>query len=160
MIYICGAHLHPMFAGIAHDLGRGIETHRLGIEQRTGKSRRKVAFQPARNIDKMCEAGSMAFREAIFAKSPDLVEAALSEVAIVTARHHPFDHHLFQFVHFPPAAERGHRLPQPVGFRGRKSGRIQRDLHRLFLKDGHAQRPGKNAGKFVRRAVLRRGRRD
>ena len=46
VVHIGRAHHHAMFARIAHDLRRGVEPHRLRIEQGRGKGRRIVAFQP------------------------------------------------------------------------------------------------------------------
>ena len=36
-------HRHAMFARIAHNLGRRIKSHRLGIEQRRGESRGMIS---------------------------------------------------------------------------------------------------------------------
>ena len=37
---------NTMLACVAHDLGRGVKAHRLGIEQRAGKDRGIMAFEP------------------------------------------------------------------------------------------------------------------
>ena len=96
MIDVDLAHLDPMLARVADDLGRRVEAHRLRVEQRAGERRRIVAFQPARDIDQMREARGVAFGEAIFAEALDLVEAALGEVGIIAALDHPPDHLLLQ----------------------------------------------------------------
>jgi hypothetical protein len=36
-----------MVAGVAHNLGRGVEAHRLGVEQGGAEDIGVVAFQPA-----------------------------------------------------------------------------------------------------------------
>ena len=102
----------------------------------------------------------MAFGKAVFAKALDLVEAARGKFGIIAARDHPPDHHLLQFVHHPPAAERGHRLAQAVGLGAGEPRGIERDLHRLFLENRHAIRPRQDRGQFIGRAVARIGRRD
>ena len=38
--------LDLMLAGVAHNLGGRIKSHRLGVQQRAGKGRRGVAFHP------------------------------------------------------------------------------------------------------------------
>ena len=145
-IHIDRQHRHPMLPGIADDLGRGVKAHRLRIEQRTGEGRRVMALQPRRDIDQQGKAGGVAFRKAIFAKALDLAEAASGKVRIIAARHHPPDHQVFQFMHHAAAAERRHRLAQPVGLKAGKLGGIERDLHRLFLKDRHPQRTAEDGG--------------
>lgn len=74
-----------------------------------------MAFEPARYINEMREAGGMAFGETVFAEAADLVEAALRKIAVVTAIDHPFDHHVLQFVDHATAAEGRHGLAQPIG---------------------------------------------
>jgi len=47
MVHIGRQHLHAVFARVAHNLSRGIEAHRLRIEQRAGEGSREMAFEPA-----------------------------------------------------------------------------------------------------------------
>ena len=75
------AHLDAVLPRIAHDLRRGIEAHRLAVEQRRSEDRGVVALQPGRDIDEQREGGGVAFGKAIFAEALDLLEAALGEVA-------------------------------------------------------------------------------
>jgi hypothetical protein len=49
-----------MLAGIADDLRRGVEAHRLAVQQRGGKDRRVMALQPSRGIGQMGKGGGMA----------------------------------------------------------------------------------------------------
>jgi hypothetical protein len=135
MIDVGGQHHDAMFAGVADDLCRSVETHRLRIEEGAAEGCGEVAFQPARYVDEMREAGRVAFGKAVFAEAADLVEAALREIAIVAAPDHAFDHHVLQFVDHSAAAEGGHRLAQPVRLERGEFRRIERDLHRLFLED-------------------------
>ena len=113
-----------------------------------------MAFQPAADIDEVRKAGSVALGKTIFAKAADLVEAALRKVAIVAAPHHALYHHVLQFIHHASATEGRHGLAQPVRLDAGEACGIQRDLHRLLLKDGHAQRAFEDAGELVRRAMF------
>src|SRR5690606_40058290 len=70
------AYLHIVLARIAHDLRRRVEAHRLAVQQGRGEDGRVMAFHPGRGIGEDGEAGGMAFRKAVFAETPDLVEAA------------------------------------------------------------------------------------
>ena len=149
-----------MFAGVADDLCRSVETHRLRIEEGAAEGCGEVAFQPARYVDEMREAGRVAFGKAVFAEAADLVEAALREIAIVAAPDHAFDHHVLQFIDHPAAAEGGHRLAQPVRLERGEFRRIERDLHRLFLEDRDPQSASENARQLVGRPVSRARRGD
>ena len=40
------AHFHPVLAGVPHDLGGGVEAHRLRVQKRAGEHVRMVAFEP------------------------------------------------------------------------------------------------------------------
>ncbi len=79
-------HLDAVLARVAHDLRRGVEAHRLAVQQRAGEDGRVVALEPGRDIDQQREAGGVALREAVGAEALDLAEAALGEVALVAAR--------------------------------------------------------------------------
>ena len=105
----------------------------------------------------MRKAGGVAFRKAIFAKAADLVEAALGKFRVVAALDHATDHLVLQFVDHPARTERGHRLAQLIGLDAGKLGRIERDLHRLFLKDRDAERALQNGGKLIGGPMFRRG---
>src|SRR5579859_187871 len=71
-----------MIAGVAHDLRRGVEAHRLAVEQGAGERRQVMAFEPGRDIDQMGEAGGVALRKAVIAEALDLLEDPLGEVAL------------------------------------------------------------------------------
>ena len=79
LIYVDLAHLDPMLARVAHDLGRSVEAHRLRVQQRAGERRGIFPLQPARDVNEVGEARGVAFGKAIFAEALDLVEAALGE---------------------------------------------------------------------------------
>ena len=46
VVGIDGTGLDAMLAGVAHDLGRSIKSHGLGVEQGAGKDFRVMALQP------------------------------------------------------------------------------------------------------------------
>src|SRR5580704_8204424 len=96
----------------------------------------------------------MTFRKTVFAKAFDLAEAMFGKVAVIAASGHAVDELVAEQVHIAGVAEGGHGAAKPVGlvwseFRGR-----DRDLHRLFLEQRHAERCFENVFQFVSRAVL------
>ena len=156
-VHIGGEDGDAMFARVADDLRGRVEPHGLGIEERRAEDRGMVAFHPAGDIDQMREAGGMAFREAIFAESFDLTEAARGEFRIITALHHAPDHLFLMFRHHAARSERRHCLTQLVGFGRRELRRDHGNLHCLLLKDGNAQCANQNVLQFVWQAVFGRG---
>ena len=83
----------------------------------------------------------MAFGKAIAAEPLDLLEAALGEVAAYI-RARPCRSTIFvtEIVDRADIAERRHRAAQAIGFLGREARRDDRQLHRLLLKERHADR--------------------
>jgi hypothetical protein len=69
-----------MFARVAHQLRRRVETHRLAVQQRRQEGVGVVALEPGADVDQQRKAGGMAFGEAVFAEALDLLEDALGEV--------------------------------------------------------------------------------
>src|SRR3546814_1909511 len=82
------AHLDAMIAGIAHDLRRRVETHRLGVEQSGTEYVGMMMLHPARGIGDLRKARCMALRKAIAPEALDLLEGALGKILGIT----PFDH--------------------------------------------------------------------
>src|SRR5690606_2734070 len=113
--YVHRPYLDPMAARVLQDLVRGIEAHRLAVDQAGGKRRRFVAFEPATGIGDQCEAGGMALGKTVTAKALDLVEELLGIVETVAA----FEHALRQLfpVRLQPAAAFPcrHRTTQRIG---------------------------------------------
>src|SRR3546814_2620171 len=66
------AHLDAMIAGIAHDLRRRVETHRLGVEQSGTEYVGMMMLHPARGIGDLRKARCMALRKAIAPEALDL----------------------------------------------------------------------------------------
>ena len=129
-----------MLACITHQLRRGVEAHRLAVEQRGQKGVGVVALQPRADIDQQRKAGRVALWEAVFAEALDLLEDALGVIRLVTLGHHAADQPFMERTEAALALPRGHRAAQAVGFTGREIGRQDRQLHHLLLKDRHAQR--------------------
>ena len=69
-----------MLARIAHNFGRRIKSHRLGIEQGRGKRGGMMLFDPGRNIDQQRKAGGMAFGKTVRAEAFDLLETGFGEI--------------------------------------------------------------------------------
>src|SRR3546814_8795235 len=110
------AHLDAMIAGIAHDLRRRVETHRLGVEQSGTEYVGMMMLHPARGIGDLRKARCMALRKAIAPEALDLLEGALGKILGIT----PFDHAADELVvemRYPARQFEGrHRPPQLIGF--------------------------------------------
>ena len=128
------ARLDAVIACAAHDLRRRVEAHRLRVEQRRGKRRRVMAFDPGRDIDEMGEARGVALGEAIFAEALDLIEAALGELGRIAARRHAAHHLLVQSVDGAAAAEGRHGAAQLVGLGAGEFRRHHGEPHGLLLE--------------------------
>ena len=138
-IHIYRQHFHAMRAGIADDLRRGIEAHRLGVEQRDREGRRVMAFQPGGDVHQQRKTGGMALGKTVAAETLDLPEAGLGKAGLIAACHHAPHHHVAKMLDRAEIAERGHGPAQAVRLLGREFGRHHGDLHRLFLEQRHAQ---------------------
>src|SRR3546814_18117155 len=93
-----------MLPRIAHDLGRGIETHGLRIEERAGEHGRLVAFDPGRHIDQPREGQCMAFGKAVAAETLDLLEESFGELSLIAELHHAPDYILAEMM------DRAHKI--------------------------------------------------
>ena len=134
-----GRTVDPVLAGVADDLGRGVEAHRLGVEERAGEDRRVVALEPGRGVDEEREARGVALGEAVGAEALDLAEAAFGEVGRVAVRGHAGEEALAEGVDGADVLEGGERAAQPVGLVGGEAGADDGDLHRLLLEERHAE---------------------
>ena len=130
-----GPDLDAVLTGVADELRRGVETHRLAVQQGTSEHGRMVPLQPGRDIDQPREARRMAFREAITAEAFDLGEASLREPRLVAASQHARDESLAERADRAHPLEGCERPTQPVGFGRREAGRDHRDLHGLLLEE-------------------------
>ncbi|MNI48870.1 hypothetical protein D3C73_1034570 [compost metagenome] len=92
--YIHRPYLDPLAACLLQQLVGAVEAHRPAIDQRTGEYRRLMAFEPTAGIAQQGETGRVRFREAITAKTLDLLEYALGKRKVVAvaqhALHQPF----------------------------------------------------------------------
>src|SRR5690606_34521887 len=77
MIDVDRPDLDAMVAGVADELRRGIEAHRLRIEDRGAENVGIEGLEPAGGIDEDGEGGGMAFGEAVIAEALDLAKTAL-----------------------------------------------------------------------------------
>ena len=140
-----------MQPSIAHDLGRRVEPHRLGVQQRAAKHIGVVAFQPGRGIRDQRETRGMTLRKTVTPKPLDLGERAFGEIPRVATFQHPRDHLVMKMMHPPGKLERRHTAAQSIGLVGRKTGAGDGDPHRLLLEQRHPQ------GFFQDPAEFRRG---
>ena len=147
-----------MTFGVADDLGGGVEPHRLRVEERRAEDVGVMALDPGGGVDEEGEARRMAFGKAVFAKTLDLMEAVLGELAIVAARHHAFDHLGLERTDGADPLEGRHGAAELVGLGGGEFRRHHGDLHRLLLEERHAESPHEHVLQFVLVAMLRRRR--
>ena len=134
------AHFNAVFAGISDQLGGGVKSHRLGVEQGGEEDVGEVVFDPAGDVDNEGEAGGMAFGKAVFAKALELFETALGKLALIALGEHAGDQFFAHFIDRAGAAKGGHGAAQLVGFRRRETGSNNGDAHGLFLEKRDAQR--------------------
>jgi hypothetical protein len=81
----------------------------------------------------------MAFGKTVGAEPFQLPEGALGKCRVITVVDHALDQLVAEFVDAAGVLERRHRPAELIGFGRRKAGRHHRDLHRLFLKEGHPE---------------------
>ena len=98
-----------------------------------------MTFDPGRDVDQPGERHRVALGKAVRTKALDLLETSLRESGVVAAGDHPTDHSLFVLPERPVASKGAHRLAQTIGLGRGELGRHHGDLHRLLLKQGHAQ---------------------
>src|SRR5271165_2821345 len=80
------------------------------------------------------------FRKSIFAETQDLIEYLLGKGLGIAALAHAVDQSALERLQSPLALPGRHRAAQPVRLAGRETGRDDRELHDLLLKDRHPQR--------------------
>ena len=120
-----------------------VEPHRLRVEHPGQEAACFVPLHPAAAVGKQGEAGSMAFREAVFAEALDLLEDVVCEVPFIPTIDHPVHQAVIEDADVTMVFPCSHRAPQPVGLSGREAGGKDRDLHHLLLEDRHSQRAPK-----------------
>ena len=138
-----------MLAGVAHDLGGGVETHRLRVQKRAGEDRRMVALDPGRGVDQQREARRVALGEAVGAEALDLVEAAFGEIRRIAVGFHAVQEPRAEFADVAVLLEGGERAAQAVGLVGGEARADDGDLHRLFLEERHAERLAEHVAERV-----------
>ena len=106
-----------MHGGIAHQLRRRVEAHRLRVQHRGAEHIRVMPLDPSRNVHELREARRVTHGEAVIGEAFDLVEAALGELAFVAAIHHAGDEFLAEFGNGAAALEGRHGAAELVGFR-------------------------------------------
>ena len=95
----------------------------------------------------------MRFRKAVTAETFQLAEGALGEFLGVAVIEHAGDELFLKRVDAACVLEGRHRAAQLIGLGRREASRHHRDLHRLFLKERHAERLAENLFKRGRRIL-------
>ncbi len=141
VVHVDLPHLDLVLAGVADDLGGGVEAHGLAVDKRGGEGRGLVALEPAGDVDEDGEARGVALGEAVLAEALDLLEAALGEVPRVAALEHAGDEPLAEGVdRVALALPRGHGAAELVGLVVGEARGDDRELHGLLLEERHAER--------------------
>src|SRR5580765_5070385 len=105
----------------------------------------------------MGEACCMTFRETIGPEAFDLLEAALSEIRLITSCNHAAHEFFLVRIDSPEIAESSHGTAQAIGLFGREFGGDDGELHRLFLKQGNTLGLAQHLEQLVVRAMFRSG---
>ena len=135
------ADLDAVLARVAHDLRRGVEAHRLGVEQRRAEHVRMLALQPGRGVGDQREGGGVALRKAVAAEALELLEGPLGEVrARSRCATMPATSLSLELRDAAGELEGRHAAPELVGLAGGEAGAFDRDPHRLLLEQRHAER--------------------
>ncbi len=111
-----------------------------------------MALQPGRNVNEIRERNSVCLRKAVRAEAFDLAETTFGELPRISVGEHAADEAFAKRCDGADVAERSERAPQLVGFGWRETRADDGDLHRLFLKQRHAERLLEN--RFQRRAGI------
>src|SRR3546814_3189295 len=72
-----------MVLGVAHDLSRRVEAHRLGVEQRRAENVGVPAFEPGRRVGDQRKRGCVAFRKSVTAEAFELLEGLFGKFALI-----------------------------------------------------------------------------
>src|SRR5690349_17119798 len=113
------------------------------------------AFHPARCVGEQCERGGMALRESVGAEAFELRAGLLGEGLRIAIRDHAGDELVAELRDAAGMLEGRHAAPQPVGLARSKTGAFDRDAHRLFLEQWHAERLAEYSLQFRFRVVDR-----
>src|SRR5882724_7448450 len=108
-----------------------------------------MALDPGRDVDEQREARGMALGKTVFAEAFDLLETILDELSRIATLAHAFDKTLPEKPDLSGALEGRHRAAQLAGLRRGEPGGDHGDLHRLLLKQWHAQGPSENVLQFI-----------
>ena len=100
-VHIDRPDLDAVAPGVADQLGRLVEPHRLRVEDRGAKDIRVMAFQPAGGVGDQREACRMALGKSVRAESFELAERAVRELDIVAVVDHALDELVLKLIDPP-----------------------------------------------------------
>ncbi len=104
----------------------------------------------------MGETRGMAFGEAVGTETFDLLEHPLRELGIVSPTHHAADQAIVIDANALGIFESGHGAAKLIRLTRREAGGDNRDPHRLFLEQRHAEGAAEHVFQFVGVAMFRR----
>ena len=140
VVDVGGPDFHAMLTRVADKLGRRVKAHGLGIQHGSAEGVRVMAFQPAGDIDQEGKACCMAFGKAVVAEPLDLAEAVLGKIPLIAVGDHALDHLALEIADRADPPEGRHGATQFIGFAGGEFGGDDGNVHRLLLKQRHAER--------------------
>src|SRR6266542_3040635 len=108
------SNLDSVVDGVADDLGGGVETHGLAVEQGGAEDGGVMTLDPGAGVNEKREAGGMGFGETVFAEAADLFEDALGELSRITVGEHAVDDFGIEGVDDAVAPPGGHGAAQLV----------------------------------------------
>ena len=108
-----------------------------------------VVFDPRACVDEKCKAGGVAFWKAVRAEAFDLRKTAFGKIVFVAVLAHAAHEEGAEFRDGAVFFEGGEGPTQAVGLFGGETRADNGDLHRLFLKERHAEGFAKDCAKFV-----------
>src|SRR5438552_1376096 len=98
-------------------------------------------LEPRRRVDEEREARGVRFGKAVFAKTVNLSIELLAELDADAPRDEAFDELMVMALEAAVLLPRRHVAAELIGLARRISRADHRDLHHLFLKERHAERP-------------------
>ena len=110
-----------------------------------------MALEIAGEIREECERSRVRLREAVLAEPFDLLENLLGELERIATRLHAIEQLSLEQMHRAAAVPCGHGASEKIRLPRCEAGRLDRDLHHLFLKNRYAERLLQNAFQFFAR---------
>ncbi len=130
--------------GVADQLRRLVETHRLAVQERGRERGGVMALQPRRDVGEPGETGGVRFGKAVFAEAADLLVDLVGELGRKAARQKTVAELGLELLDLAGPFPGGHGAAQLIRLAGSKARCHDRQPHHLLLKERHAERLGQH----------------